>query len=549
MRVGGNDPRNTADDARGWIRELSGNFWVAIAVLAGFVVGFFLFSRPAVEVTVPHREIQQVPAPANDASAKGAPVAPRRDSGRAPLAPPGVPEDAIPGEVVLRFSDAAKFNDFLKQAREAGIELRGVVPALNAVRLGADDYAKLEDVDAVLDYNYLVSAPEIPSSRSPDGREYANFGTSAMQWLGADAAQLAWGRDVTIAILDSGVDPASPVAQRLLARIDLIGSGNGGEFVGHGTAIATLLAGEEGRIDGVASGANLLSIRVLGDDGFGDSFTLARGIVEAVDRGARVLSLSLGSFSDSQVVRDAVAYAQERNAVIVAAAGNEAANSIVYPARYDGVIAVTAVDANRLVPYFGNQGAEVDLAAPGVGVVTRWDQATQVSFTGTSAAVPFVSGAIAGVMSQNPGLSAAQAAQILIQYSDDAGAPGSDAVYGAGILDLQRVAERNRPGISRLSIASQYLDNARATVDAVPLTATVQNRGTTTLYGVTLNTSVNGRTEQVFIPQLAPGATAAQTVAITRAASVGTPVKVTSWASSGGTTAAPISVAVRFSNP
>jgi Subtilase family len=525
-----------------------GRAWIAIAVVAGFVVGFFLYRHP-------EDERRGTPVVSSQSHAMNV-VRPNDPGEVITEAPPNslgtAPKDAILGEVILHFSDAARFRDFLRRAREKGISPRDVLPVLNVVRLGVDDYESLGEIDATTDFNYLVTAPDIPAARAPDGREYAAFGEDALKWLGADTDQLNWGRDVTIAILDSGVNPKSPVWQRLVAQLDLIGNANGdGEFWGHGTAIATLLAGESGRIDGIASQAHLLSIRVLDSDGAGDSFTVARGIVEAVDRGARVLSLSLGSFSDSRVVREAVAYAQRRNAVIVAAAGNEGFDSLPYPARYNGVIAVTAVDANRQVPYFGNRGQEVDLAAPGVSVVTRWDQTHAIEFTGTSAAVPFISGAIAGVLSQEPWRTTEDAARMLIQYSDDAGAPGADPIYGSGILNLQRLAERNRQGVYRLAVADHYLDNAHATPSSVPVIATIQNRGTQTLYGVYLNVSVDGRLEQTFFPQLSPGATASSTVSVLRPASVDRPVRVTSWAHSSisGTTAPPSSISVGLVSP
>jgi hypothetical protein len=520
--------RITGSAAGQKVRQI-GRLWIAIAVLAGFAVGFSLYREAETEPGETRPEVSQRPEQLGTIPLRRVRPAPLAED-RPTNSPANAPSNALPGELVLHFSDAARFQDFMKRAREEGISPRSVLPTLNVVRLGVEDYEKLAEVDATIDFNYIVTAPEIPSARSPDGREYAAFGQGALEWLGADTDQRNWGRDVTIAILDSGINPHSPVWQRLIAQLDLIGNASGdGEYWGHGTAIATVLAGEPGRIDGIASQANLLSIRVLDSDGVGDSFTVARGIVEAVDRGARVLSLSLGSFSDSRVLREAVAYAHQRNAVIVAAAGNEATDLVPYPARYDGVIAVTAVDANRRVPYFSNRGQEVDLAAPGVNVVTRWDQTHAVEFTGTSAAVPFVSGAIAGVLSQEPWRRAEEAARLLIQYSDDAGAPGADPMYGAGILNLQRLAERGRQGVYRLAIADHYINNAHATPSSVPIIATMQNRGTQTLYGVYLNVAVEGRLEQAFFPQLPPGATASSTVSIFKPASVETPVKVTSW--------------------
>lgn len=451
------------------------------------------------------------------------------------------PAGAIPGVVVVRFATAAERAAFLKRAAEAGIPIRGVLEKLNAVRLSPSDLAKLGGGQA-LEFNYRVQAPDIPQGRSPDGVEYEGFGNHALEWLGADPAQQAgWGKGITIALLDTGVDPASPVARSLSGSLDLIGGPAGeGSYSGHGTAIATLLLGEEGRIAGIAPGAKVLSIRVLDADGSGDSFTLAQGIVEAVDRGARVLSLSLGSFNDSALVRDAVTYAQERGVALVAAAGNEGLDAVSYPARYAGVIAVAATDANRQAPYFSNRGTEVTIAAPGVGVVTRWDATRAISFTGTSAAVPFVSGALAGLLSQPSTLTASNAAQVLSRYADDAGAPGADIVFGAGVLNFQRLAERSTPGIYRLAIADLYAGIGRSVV------VSTQNRGTEPLFNVALHVNAGGQTTQQVFPRLDVGQTASAAVVIPNTGS--SEVRISSWAQSGGTVS-PVRASVWTSIP
>lgn len=448
------------------------------------------------------------------------------------------PAGTIDGELVLTFSDHAKLRAFLERVRAAGHSPLSVLDGLNAVRMRAEDLAGLGETEAEFDFNYAVVAPTMPEPRQPDGTGYLGFGDGAMKWLGATADTATWGKGIKIALLDTGVEPGSPVASRLAGQIDILGGGAvSGDYTGHGTAIATLLLGEEGRVVGIAPEADVLSVRVIGDDGLGDSFSLAKGILESVDQGARVLSISLGSFGDSKVVENAIAYAQSRGAVVVAAAGNEAVDTVSYPAKYDGVIAVTATDANGVVPYFGNRGAEVDIAAPGVGVVTRWDSRTGIEFTGTSAAVPFVAGTIAGLLSQEPYRPASQVAQLVMDYSNDGGAPGADSVYGSGILNIGRLAQRNVPGVYNLAIADYYVDAARATGSMVPVVISAQNRGTEPLFNVMLEATYSGVRGQQLIGRLEPGQTGSYTVMVP----AGRETQVTATARSlvSGTVAAP----------
>jgi hypothetical protein len=423
------------------------------------------------------------------------------------------PRGTIGDELVLTFGGQKALHAFLKRAGEAGIRLYDILNELNAVRIRASDLDLVDSGDAMIDFNYLVSMPVIPEPRAPDGTEYAAFGSDAIQWLGGADAVAEWGRGVKIALLDTGVDPRSPVAGRLAGVIDVTGGANL-TGTGHATAIATLLLGEEGRVTGIAPEAELISVQVVGEDGYGDSFSLAKGMIAAVDQGAKVLSISLGSFGDSNVVRNAVEYTQSQGAVVVAAAGNEGVDAIVYPARSDGVIGVTAADANGQVPYFGNRGAEVDIAAPGVGVVTRWDAESGISFTGTSAAVPFVSGTIAGLLSEEPYRSAAEIAQVVKDYSNDAGAPGIDSTYGAGVLNIYRLTRRGQSGIYDLAIADYYVDNAHATSAGIPVVISAENRGTEPLFNILMQANVGGVSSKQMIGSLGVGQTGSYTVLV-----------------------------------
>lgn len=408
---------------------------------------------------------------------------------------------AIPNEAVLEFKDRAAYQKFLAKAEANGLKVKGKMDGLMAVRVGFEDEAALRkfmaenpDNGASLGANYTVSAPPIPTAADRANSSDVPFGGSGLDFIGA-SNNANWGTGVKIAILDSAVSAENVFGQRLLtqqlatqATTDL----------SHGTAVASIAAGTIG----VAPGSSILSIGVVSADGLSDTFTLANGIMSAVDQGAKVLNISLGSYGDSSVLEKAVAYAYEKGAVVVASAGNDGYTDSTYPARYEHVVAVGAVDAYGQVVSFSNASQNYGLTAPGLEVLAAATGGQQELFSGTSAAAPFVAGAIASVMSQNPGMSAQDATALLQTYANDAGAPGVDADFGYGIIDLNRVENRSVPNLTDAAVASHYFNakaNGGPTMDYV-----VQNQGTSALMNWQLQTNSGGTMETWNIPILQP---------------------------------------------
>ncbi len=419
---------------------------------------------------------------------------------------------AIDRELLVRFGDAASMRSFLDQVFGVGGRVLGIIPNQNTVRLGFEEAAQGEKIRALLpasarvDFNYVVAPPSPRDPKKTDnGGPYVAFDDRALAWLGVPAANGNWGTGIKVAVLDTGMLEVAALAHTRVTKIDLIGQAEAGDAEQlHGTAVASIIAGSLPDARGVAPSAELLSIRVLDASGTGDTFTVAQGILAAVDNGARIINLSLGSAGDSFVMRDAVDYAAARGVAIVAAVGNEGLNTVDYPAAYPGVIGVTAVDANGQRAQFANYGPGVALAAPGLGVQVPWSAQQVLVINGTSAAAPFVSGALAGILSQNPGLSSAEAVALLLRYANDAGPPGPDPFFGAGILSVDRILNRNQPGIRDAAVADIYYDPDAATGTS-PLMVTVQNRGTTPLLNLRVNVQVAQRPSVFYINILGAG--------------------------------------------
>jgi subtilisin family serine protease len=324
---------------------------------------------------------------------------------------------------------------------------------------------------------------------------YQAVGKKSLDLIGAEGVTETWGRGVKVALMDTPVEGVDKIE---------------GETAGHGTAMRSLIQGQSGAARGAAPGAELLAFSVLDQDGKGNSFGLAEAILKATDQGARVINMSLGSEGDSPVVRDAVAYALARNVVLVAAAGNEAVNRVSYPAAYDGVIAVASVDAGGSHLYFSNRGKALDLAAPGYAVDAAWPGGKIAKVSGTSASTALVTGAVAALLSREPGLSGRQAADLITKYADSTGLPGAVEEIGSGVVNLQRVFERNQRGLVDLAVGGVTLKEEGL---QGRILVGIQNRGNETVNSPSLEISVGEDRRKFYFGSLAPGGTATESLA------------------------------------
>jgi hypothetical protein len=415
-------------------------------------------------------------------------------------------------DVVIGFSSPEKAAAFALEAPSRGIDVIDESGPLASLRIRLRDPAKAREMlgdwkeDTEMEWNRPVSAPALPRPEYLDGEK--GFAGDAADWMDVPENRSEWGRGVKVAVLDSGVDGNHPsLADAKLTSIDLVGGSHGpdGAYLGHGTAIASLIAGTVDGSPGLAPEAEILSIRVLDGEGSGDSFTVARGIVEAADRGADVINLSLGSDTSSQVLQNAVAYAREKGSLVVAAVGNDGTRGVTFPARYEGVVGVTSVDAKGRQSSFANYGEEVDIAAPGVDVYAAWAGDGLVSFSGTSSSAGFVSGALAAEISRNPGMTSDQVVDLLYEYANEAEKPGTDILTGKGILNIGRIENRKVDGIQDAAVVGYYFDPDELKGGTTPFLVNVQNQGTAWLNGVSLQVEYGGLTRNFLIGSLDPG--------------------------------------------
>ncbi len=434
-------------------------------------------------------------------------------------------------DLTLGFATTQSMQTFLAQAEANGFRVRDRSAELKTIRLRVTD---LDQASRYLDkmeneeephYNYRVRSPELPRAEFLEGEK--SFGANADEWIGVPEERNDWGRGVKVAILDSGIDLShSNLDGVSIEEIDMLGGGSSSR--GHGTAIASIISGNDSGIMGIAPSASLLSIRVLDGKGQGDSFTVAKGIVEAANRGAQVINLSLGGTGESIVLKNAVDYARAQGSLVVAAVGNEGVSGISYPAKFDHVIGVTSVDANGRQSSFANYGEGVDIAAPGVGVFTAWEDEALVSFSGTSSATAFISGALASEISRNPNLSSDQVVDLLYKYSNESEKPGFDEFTGNGILNVGRIENRNVPNLYDGAIVGYYFDPEEMKGGTTPFLVSVQNQGTAWLNNVSLEVEYRGVVKNYIFNNLDPGETRSEKLFLDGSGESGKGVRISS---------------------
>jgi hypothetical protein len=429
-----------------------------------------------------------------------------------------VAEGALEGQRSLVFADRAAMEDFLKRAGDR-IRLLGRIDALNALRVSfsnLDDFASLLTEKEKASLIFPVDVPPPDDGVAQPGA--VALGDGLLDWLGITEDNSSWGKGVKIAILDTGVAEHQAFSTTIsgVNLVDL--PADAAQLNGHGTAVASMIIGRGTQTPGVAPSAEIFSYRIADDAGKSDSFLLAKGIVAAIDGGAQLINISLGSQGDSALVRNAIEYARKAGALIIAATGNNGLNRISYPAANDGVIAVGAVDADGDHLDFSNTGQQIALSAPGFGINAAWPGNQATSASGTSFSSPIFVGVLAAIMTRSgpSTISPDQALNLAYAYLNDGGAAGYDVSLGRGTPDVGRVLNRNKRGIYDAAVASQRVLPPSSNAPYGQIEILVQNRGTEPLINTNVQVSTPTGVINSNITQLAPNKVQTVRVSIPR---------------------------------
>jgi thermitase len=365
----------------------------------------------------------------------------------------------VAGELIVTYEEHASGEAAQTANREAGALLEENLPDIDTAVLSVPEVMREKDgekrerdldrkkreleadpsVESV-DYNYVRERLATPND--------PYFGS---QWgLRRIRVSQAWsttrGTGAVIAIVDGGARSSHPdLNGAVIGQRDFYDRDDTpNDEDGHGTHVSGIAAARTDNgsgIAGTAPGASLLNYDVCGAQYCDDASVIA-AIKAATDRGANVINISLGGSGGSTSVENAVNYAWNRDAVVVAAAGNQATSARRYPAAYTNVIAVSGTAYRDGNSDFSNYGSWVDIAAPGGETTASYEQRILSSvpryiqrsrhdaWNGTSMAAPFVSGVAAMLSAQN--LSAPEIRKRIQATATDLSAPGKDAFFGHG---------------------------------------------------------------------------------------------------------------------
>ncbi|HOU09959.1 MAG TPA: S8 family serine peptidase, partial [Clostridiales bacterium] len=258
--------------------------------------------------------------------------------------------------------------------------------------------------------------------------------------------------DVLVAVIDSGIKRSHEdfagrdvkqgwdyLENKAVAR----------DSCGHGTNVTGLIAAATDNARGIAGvcwNVAVLPMLVVDEDGYADTSDICAAVIDAADLDADVINISIGSGDFSQAESDAAAYAIAKGCVVVASAGNDGNDGYNYPASYPGVISAAAVDDASQVADFSNCNDAVDVAAPGVEVLTTADRSIDhqdyIYADGTSFSAPIVAGVAALAKACNPNVNAYMFLDLIKNTSLDRGEQGYDNYYGYGLIDAGKLLER-----------------------------------------------------------------------------------------------------------
>jgi len=263
-------------------------------------------------------------------------------------------------------------------------------------------------------------------------------------------ADLSWaistGDSVKVGVIDTGIDLKHPDLKANIKggynAINPLKSPN--DDNGHGTHVAGIIAALDNDIGiiGVGPQIDLYAIKVLNANGSGYLSDVIEGLDWAVNNGMQVVNMSLGTSQDVPSFHEAIINVYNAGVTIVAAAGNTG-GSVVYPAAYPEVIAVSATDQNNQIASFSSRGPEIDLSAPGVSIYSTYKNKSYATLNGTSMAAPHVTGAAALIIDTKKCdlnldniCTPAEVKQRLEQTALDLGDSGKDNLYGSGLVNV-----------------------------------------------------------------------------------------------------------------
>ncbi len=289
-----------------------------------------------------------------------------------------------------------------------------------------------------------------------------------LQWYIPDTNfDSLWGdlrtkKTIKVAIIDTGVDARHPdLKGRILDGFDFVNDdADASDDHGHGTFVAGIVAAASNDIGikGLYDHAQIIPVKVVGENGLGTYEDVAAGILHAADNGAQVINLSLGGYAYSFMLQESVDYALEKGCIIVAGGGNDGIEEEMYPAAYPDVIGVSALGYNGGIWADSNSGKHIGVSAPGVNIISIGLGDSYVYASGTSASAPMVTALAAVLVSERPALSSSFIRRLIIESAKDLGDAGWDKIYGSGEIDAHAALEQEVGPFHDVAVRTVHID-------------------------------------------------------------------------------------------
>lgn len=346
---------------------------------------------------------------------------------RGPL--PDSPE-FVADEILIAFKPGTDIDQFRVLLAQIGGSVIESLPDLGIYRLRVPANANILALVDGLKAHPIVSRVEPNYAyRMPRAME----GAARASPTAARGATKPGERTPAIAVLDSGLRAMASLDGLVAGSFDAVRPERAiDDTAGHGTQMALIASGAvpPAGTTGSATGVPVVGIRAFDDNGVTSNFTLMRALEYADAQGARVINMSWGSNTSSAFMEAAVRDVLDEGMILVAAAGNEPTGRPVYPAAYDGVISVSALNEDGSPWAQSNFGSSVDIAAPGTALLPVGYEGPPGGYAGTSIASAYVARSIALYLANHPGATADEARQALVASLSDV-----DTQYGRGALD------------------------------------------------------------------------------------------------------------------
>ncbi|WP_179886479.1 S8 family serine peptidase [Bacillus sp. es.034] len=304
------------------------------------------------------------------------------------------------------------------------------------------DLEKNRDVEYA-EPDHLIKLDHVPNDPYYDYQWHHQTIESERTW-----DQTQGSPDVVVAVIDNGVDvDHTEFAGRIVAPYDTVNNTTTMTKGDHGTHVAGIIGSSMDNwtgVTGVAPETAIMPIDAFFNEESAYSSDVIEGIYYAVNNGADIINMSLGSYQYSSVYNDAIQYAYNNGVVVVAAGGNEDTSASHYPSSYPNVISVASTTEYDTKSSFSNYGYDIDIAAPGSSILSTLPYNDYDYMSGTSMASPVVAGVAALILANEPYLTNDQVADRLYTSADDLGTAGKDYFYGHG-----RVNARKAVGVAR----------------------------------------------------------------------------------------------------